>query len=157
MESSRFTVHGSKRYILFAVCCLLTVSLTGCAMLKESAKEVAGVSTKVLEEKRKGAIKKTFTYDFNVCYDKVKNTLKRIGCYIYAEDIKNKMIAFYVSESDTTDVGIFFEEIDASNTRVEVSSPSTYAKEFIAGTVFKALGPQEKQAVSDAPKETQSQ
>ena len=157
MESSKFMVHSSRRYILFAVCCLLTASLIGCAMLKESAKEFVGVSTKVLAEKRKNAIKKTFTYDFNTCYDKVKNILKRIGCYIYAEDVKNKMIAFYVSESDTTDVGIFFEEIDANNTWVEVSSPSTYAKEFIADTVFKALGPQEKEAVSDAQKATQSQ
>jgi hypothetical protein len=54
------------------------------------------------------------------------------------------MIAIYVSETDTTPVGLFFKEIDKSNTQVEVSSPSTYAKELISEKVFKLLKPPEK-------------
>lgn len=150
MESSKFSrrngippkagkVQSSKRKILFAICCLLFANLMGCAMLKETAKGFAGLSTKELEKGRKDAIKKTFNYDFDTCYDKVKDTLNRIGSYIYAKDAKKQMIAIYVSESDTTPVGIFFKKIDTTNTQIEVSSPSTYAKEFIATRVFPAL------------------
>jgi hypothetical protein len=67
-----------------------------------------------------------------------------IGAYIYVKDIKKHMIAIYVSETDTTPVGLFFKEIDKSNTQVEVSSPSTYAKELISEKVFKLLKPPEK-------------
>jgi hypothetical protein len=42
------------------------------------------------------------------------------------------MIAVYVSESDTTPVGVFFKGVDNSNTEISVSSPSLYAKELIA-------------------------
>jgi len=49
------------------------------------------------------------------------------------------LIAIYVSSEDTTCVGIFFTEIDANNTQVEVSSPSTSAKGDIATQLFAKL------------------
>ncbi len=126
-------------WLLVIVYWLLMTSILGCATVIEGTKGFAGLSTKVLEEGRKDAIKKSFNYDFNSCYDKVKDALNRIGSYIYAKDAKKQMLAIYVSGSDTTPVGIFFKEIDATNTQIEVSSPSTYAKEFIATRVFSAL------------------
>ena len=126
--------------------------ISGCVMIKEGAKGIAGLSTQALEDGRKDAIKNTFNYAHNSCYDKVGDTLKRMGCYIYARGAGKRMIAVYVSASDTTPVGIFFKEIDANNTQVEMSSPSTYAKEFMAARIFKDLGPQEKPAVSDEQK-----
>lgn len=116
------------------------LTLFGCSTIKETVKRIAGVSTKVLEDSRKDAIKKIFNYDYNTCYNKVKAAVTERGSYIYAEDPKKQMLAIYVSESDTTAVGIFFKEIDALNTQIEVSSPSTYAKELIAKRVFSVLG-----------------
>jgi len=115
------------------------VLISGCASLKETAKGMAGVSTKILEDGRKEAISKTFNYDYNTCYNKVELILKQTGSYMYAQDRKKSMIAVYVSEQDTTPVGIFFKEIDANNIQIEVSSPSTYAKETIAKSLFSAL------------------
>lgn len=106
--------------------------IAGCATIEEAAKGIAGVSTKVLEESRKDAAVKQFNYDYNTCYNKIKENLEKMGSYIYAGSIKNHMLALYVSEDDTTPVGIFFSQIDANNTRIEVSSPSKFAKEFIA-------------------------
>lgn len=123
---------------------LLLVSLSGCAGIKETAKGVVGISTKSLEENRKDAIVKAFNYDYFTCYTKTLDTLRHIGAYIYIQDIKSHMIAIYVSEEDTTPVGLFFKDIDAANTQVEVSSPSTYAKEFIAAKIFKLFYPQGK-------------
>jgi len=117
-------------------------NLTGCAGLKEGVKEVAGVSTRALEEGRGQAINRTFNYDFFSCYTQTEDILKKLGVYIYAKDLKKQMIAVYVSESDTTPVGLFFKEVERNITRVEVSSPSSYAKEMIAEKLFSKLDKQ---------------
>ncbi len=123
--------------LIFAFCILNSM---GCAAITEGAKGFSGVSTKALEEARKDAIIKPFRHDYFTCYTKTLDILEKIGAYIYAQNIKKHMIAIYVSEADTTAVGLFFKEVDANNTQVEVSSPSTYAKELIAQKVFSALG-----------------
>jgi hypothetical protein len=118
---------------------LLLTFICGCVSLKEGAKGFAGVSTRALEESRKDAVSRVFKQDYSVVVDKVKEALKDIEAYIYAEDSGKGMIAVYVSEADTTSVGLFFTAVDARSTRVEVSSLSTYAKEFISGKVFAFL------------------
>lgn len=132
----------NTRCILIIVCCLLSAILLGCATVKEAAKGFAGISTRVLEEKRKEALKKSFALDYDSCYAKVKDILKEGGKenegspYVYAEDTKKKMLGIYLSEADTTPVGIFFSEEQKGFTVIEISSPSIYAKEYIAEKVF---------------------
>ena len=118
--------------------------MSGCATITEGAKGIAGISTKSLEDSRKEAIVKTVNDDYQTAYNKAKEVLVNTGSYIYAEDTKKKMIAIYVTKEDTTPVGIFFKEIEANKTQIEVSSPSTYAKELIATRLFKVLNPEEK-------------
>jgi len=126
-----------KYFLIIALSGYLVMGLLGCAALKESGRWLVGVSTKDIESSRKGALIRSFNYGYNACYDKARKILLDIGAYIYA---KNKdMIAIYVSEEDTTPVGLFFKKIDAQRTQIEVSSPSTYAKELISGKVFSAL------------------
>ncbi|MBM3255216.1 MAG: hypothetical protein FJZ08_02835 [Candidatus Omnitrophica bacterium] len=121
--------------ILFYFCCILL--LGGCASLKETAKGVAGISTKVLQDERASAISQRVNYGYETCYNKSQEILKKAGSYIYA---KNKeMIAVYISENDTTPVGFFFKSIDGSNTEISVSSPSTYAKELLSKILFRGL------------------
>jgi hypothetical protein len=148
----------------FVICALsFVILMMGCATIKEAAKCVKGVSTKVLEDGRKDAIKMTLGCQYSECYSKVLEKLKQIGTYIYAEDRKKQMIAVYLHKAaepetatseteftitDTTPVGIFFKEIDAKNTQIEVSSPSTYAKEFISAKIFSALEPEPKEEES---------
>jgi len=117
--------------------CFVTVS--GCVGFKEGLRGFRGISTKILEEGKTNAIYKSFNYDYNTCYLKVKGILQDIGVYIYATDNRKRMIAIYVSEQDTTPVGIFLTETGKNKTLVEVSSPSTYAKETISSYIFKGL------------------
>lgn len=125
---------------LFVICALsFAILMSGCATVIESAKGIAGTSTRALEKSRKNAITRTFNYDYSACYAKTLEILKHINTYIYKRSIKKHMIAVYVSEEDTTQVGIFFKEIDASHTQIEVSSRSTYAKETISSTLFSSL------------------
>ena len=113
--------------------------MCGCAALKEGTKCVVGVSTKVLEDSRKDALTKSFAYDYKATFAKALEALKAMNTYVYFKDSGRQMIAFYVSEQDTTPVGVFFKTVDNANTQVEVSSPSTYAKEFIAKRLFARL------------------
>jgi hypothetical protein len=124
---------------LIGIVFLFLILINGCAPIKEAAKGFAGISTKELEAGRVSAIVKTFNYDYFSAFTKSLDALKDMKSYIYAQNIKKHMIAIYVSEEDTTPVGIFFKEVSANSTQVEVSSPSTFAKELISARLFKAL------------------
>lgn len=142
----RFEVRSSKFEILVvgSGLCLMLGILSGCASLKEVARGVAGISTKVLEEGRKDAITGTVQLGYEACFAKTIESLEKQGAYIYSEDMQKQMIAFYVSDKDTTPVGVFLKEIDAQNTQWEVSSPSTYAKDLFAKNLSKAFTPEEE-------------
>lgn len=128
-------------FYLAAVVCLLSAIVSGCATIKEMGKGFAGVSTQVLEEKRQDAAKKSFALSYNDCYAKVKEILFQEvdGPHIYAEDFNKKLIAIYLSSTDTTCVGIFFTPEPGGNTLIEISSPSLYAKEEIAKRIFTGM------------------
>ncbi len=127
---------------VFMICVLTLGILTaGCVSIKEGVKGFAGVSIKVLEEGRVHALTAKCSLDISTCFNKVADILKKEMAYIYSRDEKKHMIAFYVSESDTTPVGVFLKEIDGGATLVEVSSPSTFAKELFAQKLFYALNP----------------
>ena len=124
----------NKFHVLFWV--LFLFLLSGCTTLKETARGVLGVSTKQIVDARSNSLSKSFNCDYQLCQKKVREALTDIKAYIYWEDTSQSLIAVYVSETDTTPVGVFFKVIDANNTQVELSSPSTYAKEEMAKKVF---------------------
>jgi len=134
-------MKSNMRFILVAIPCLLSTILLGCATIKDLPKGIAGVSTRVLEDSRKDALKKSFALGYDDCYAKVKDILDQgaTPSYIYAQGPSKKMIAIYLSETDTTPVGIFFTEESATSTLIEVSSPSIYAKEEIAKKIFSGI------------------
>jgi hypothetical protein len=112
------------------------LNVTGCSTLKEWSKGALGVSTQVLEDGRKNAIKKDFNSDYDTCYNNVIESLAKIHAYIYANKPDKNLIAIYVTVQDTTPVGIFFKSIDKDNTTIEITSPSTYARETVAKKIF---------------------
>ncbi len=125
--------------LLIIVSFLLSAVLFGCAQTQEVCKGALGLSTKVLEDGRKDAIKKEFNYDLITCHNKIRAILKIASSYIYCDDLQKDMLALYVSEGDTTAVGIFLTEAGKEKTLVEVSSPSIYGKESISKLVFEGL------------------
>ncbi|MFA5310711.1 MAG: hypothetical protein WC355_00100 [Candidatus Omnitrophota bacterium] len=125
----------AKLFLFFLIFCFLS----GCCGPKEAVRGFLGKSTKVLEDKRKEAMARDFNLDFDTARGKIKAALEKEGSYVYREDLSLNLIAVYVSETDTTPVGIFLTALDIDNTRVEISSPSTYGKEVIAKNIFQAL------------------
>ena len=111
----------------------------GCCGFKEGVRGIAGVSTKVLEDNLNNAKAKEFELDFKSCYFKAQGVLKDIGAYIYAKEKAKNLIAVYVSEQDTTPVGLFFESTAKNRTRIQVSSPSNYSRDVISEKVFSAI------------------
>ena len=144
-----------KYYWVFGLWGFWVMGLWGCATIADVPRGFLGVSIRVLEENRKDALSEKFTCDYNTCYENVKETLKRIGAYTYASDAKKQLLAVYVSTDDTTPVGLFFTRLDASNTQIEVSSPSTYAKELIFSKVFSALDKALNPRPQEPPSETE--
>ncbi len=128
-----------KTYFYSAVFIFCILIYSGCAALGDAAKGIAGISTRQLEKNRINSVKKVFAYGYDDCYAKVSGILRDIKAYVYAEDKKNNLIAVYISESDTTPVGVYLKKIDEFNTQVEISSPSTFGKELISNGVFSGL------------------
>ncbi len=120
---------------LFFIFCFLS----GCSGFKETTRGFLGVSTKILEDNREGAMKKDFNADLPTIHQKIKDILKIEGAYVYRDDLSANLIALYLSDTDTTPVGIFLTEVDKNSTRIEVASPSTYGKEVIADIIFGTL------------------
>ncbi len=140
------TIKNLKVFLTLLPFTFLLFTFSGCAHVMENAVEsvkvVAGLSTKELEAARPKAAKKTFNYDYKACYEKAREFAAKKEFYLYAKD--KQMIALYlnsdpVPEMSTTPVGLFFKEIDANNTQVEVASQSAYAKELIAERLFAVL------------------
>ncbi|MCM8783112.1 MAG: hypothetical protein NC909_01765 [Candidatus Omnitrophica bacterium] len=103
--------------------------LLGCAGTKETVKGFLGISTKILQDKRAEAKVLVLNYDYFTTYHKVMDKLKENGSFIYKKTAD--LIAFYVSEENTTPVGVFFKELEKQKTMLEISSPSSVAKEDI--------------------------
>ena len=145
-------MRGIKLFLLFSILCFLS----GCSGFKESTRGFLGVSTKILEDKRQEAIKKDFSGDLASLHNKIKEILIKEGIYIYRDDLTRNLIALYLSDTDTTPVGVFLTEIDKENTRIEISSPSAYGKEFIADIIFGYLAgtrkPRDEKGNSDEKK-----
>jgi hypothetical protein len=138
MKSHKVTESQGYMAVLSGLAILLFCA--GCSVgMKESLRGVAGVSTKVLEDNLSGADSKEFDLAYDAAYSRVRKTIKEIEAYIYAEDKPKNFIAIYVTEEDTTPVGIFFKRLDNNKTQVSISSPSKFAKELISGKIFSGL------------------
>jgi len=129
----------SKYCTYILVLCFGLSTLLGCARTKEAARGILGISTKNLEDLRPEAIKETIYADLDTCYTNSLEILQKSNSYVYTQDRKKALIAVYLSETDTTPVGIFFTEIGNRNTLVEISSPSIYAKESVATELLSKL------------------
>lgn len=128
-----------KPYFFFIVLLAFSVlTLSGCAMIKDIPKGIVGVSTRELDRRRPDAIKRTYDCKYEDAFDMVLKALEEKGCYVYEKNLTKHLIAIYVSEQDTTPVGIYFNS-SGHATEVEVSSPSTSAKELISEKIFSSF------------------
>lgn len=137
---------------------LALVLLGGCLSCREATRGFLGISTRELERLKPFGLSRQYGLGDAASRQAVEKALSGMGAYVYSRDGKKRLIAVYVSEQDTTPVGIFFEPAQDDGTRVTVSSPSTFAKELVSAAVFAGLDramqqPDEDQAPA-GPRET---
>ena len=115
----------------------ITVFGSGCACLKGGFKGFLGISTEEIENARDEAIVKIVNRSKSDCYKMTEARLGQIGSHIYAKE--ENFIAVYISQTDTTPAGIFFKQIGEGKTQVEISSPASDTKEYLAEKLLPAF------------------
>lgn len=109
--------------------------LSGCATPGEIWKTVIGVSTSEIEAARKDSLSNIFDEEKSACYARIEEILKKTEkVSIYSKNAD--MIAIYYIKPNDTPVGIFFTAVNQGQTKVEVASPSSSSRDFIAKTIF---------------------
>lgn len=101
----------------------------------EKIKSFVGVSTKDTDEARPSSVSKILDYEYAACYAKVEAILRKMPrTSVYARTYEK--IAVYYVDPNTTPVGIYFTKIDPNRTKVEISSQSVSARDWVAKNVF---------------------
>ncbi len=107
----------------------------------EFTKTLWGSSTRALEKARDKAITKTYNKPY---WDCVRSSLavagKRKWIIFKKDEIKGYMIVMGVKGCvNTTEIGVFFDELSDNQTRIEVTSLSTNAKRLVSKWLFHGL------------------
>ncbi|MDE2010112.1 MAG: hypothetical protein KGJ09_08555 [Candidatus Omnitrophica bacterium] len=107
----------------------------------EGFKTVWGSSTRVLQEGRKTAVAKTYDRPYWDCFRASMAVAKKQHWVIFKKDeIQGYIVIMGIKGCvDTTEVGIFFEELSNNQIRIEISSLSTNAKRLTALALFHGL------------------
>lgn len=130
-------MNSAKKLILI----VLILGLSGCAGLKDVPKSIWGSSTRVLEEARSNAISKTYDKGYWDCVRTAIDVLNEKGYVIFKKDeVRGVFIIMGIPGSvNTTEVGMFFVELDDHQTRIELASLSTNAKRLLSKPFFHAM------------------
>jgi hypothetical protein len=108
----------------------------------EFGKTIWGSSTRALEAARDKAVTKTYDKSY---WDCVRSAIavadKKNHWVIFKKDeIKGYMVVMGVKGCvNTTEIGVFFDELSDTQTRIEITSLSTNAKRKVAKALFHGL------------------
>jgi len=111
----------------------------------EVTKQIMGVSIKSLKEEQIGGESKVFNYDYNFCYEKTLEVLREMGVYVFQ---KNKGEHYIVAMNfdkifkkciNTTEVGIFFEEMENKRTKIDITCGNLHLVKFASEEIFSRL------------------
>ncbi|MDE2027976.1 MAG: hypothetical protein KGK03_09810 [Candidatus Omnitrophica bacterium] len=121
---------------------LAVLSCSSCAGSVEFVKTIWGSSTRALEASRDRAVTKTYNKSYWDCLRSAIAVVRKQKDWIIfkKDEIKGYMVIMGVHGCvNTTEIGIFFDELSDNQTRVEVTSLSTNAKRMVAKVLFHGL------------------
>ena len=135
-----------NKIIIVIISCIY---ISGCAWVVDFPRTAWGSSIRVLSDKRSDAETQTFSCKKEVCFEIVEALTLPHGVkdenddkfVLFANDPRGRyLIVMDVPGSvNTTEVGIFFDELEAGQTKVDISSLSSRAKQAVAEIVFTKL------------------
>ncbi len=135
----------------------ISISISGCAWVVDFPRSLWGSSIRVLSDQRKDAETKIFSCDRDVCFDAVLAMTR--PNFVLAEDEADEAdktderFVLFMKDArkryivvmgvpgavDTTEVGIFFNVIKDGQTKIDISSLSSRAKQEAARRIFEKL------------------
>lgn len=131
-----------KQRFCLIVLCALCVTLTGCAKLWETPKIIWGSSIYTLRQGLDNSYYEYFNCDFEDCFNAIV-TYADIdpSVNVFQKSfVKSYIVLMGIERSvDTTEVGVFFTEVEENVIRVDISSLSSNAKRYGSKAVFKEL------------------
>ena len=129
------------RFILMISIIFLCSSCAVWDNTQEVGKTLWGSSTRALENARDNAMTKTYEKSYWDCVRSAIDIVKRKKLVLFKKDeIKGYLVVMGIPGSvSTTEVGIFFDELTDTQTRVEISSLSTNAKRKVSKILFHGL------------------
>jgi hypothetical protein len=133
-----------RLFLTIAIICLCsscTALNYGVDNTVEITKTIWGSSTRALEQARDNAITKTYDKPY---WDCVRSSIavagKRKWVIFKKDEIKGYMVVMGVKGCvNTTEIGVFFDELSDAQTRIEISSLSTNAKRKVSKGLFHGL------------------
>ncbi len=133
-----------RLFLIMAISCFCSSCISldnGVDNSVEFAKTIWGSSTRALENARDTAITKTYDKSYWDCVRSALAVVKKKDWVIFKKDeIKGYMVVMGVKGCvNTTEIGIFFDELSDTQTRIEISSLSTNAKRKVAKGLFHGL------------------
>lgn len=128
----------------------ISIIISSCAWVQDFPRTAWGSSIRVLSAKRSEAASDVFLCDREKCFDFVVGLTRPFGSkeegdsgkvILFAKDPKkNYLIVMGVPGNvDTTEVGVFFDQLPDQQTRIEISSLSLRAKDAAAEMIFKRI------------------
>lgn len=107
----------------------------------EFGKTVWGSSTRVLEQERVNAISKTYDKSYwDTLRAAIKVIEKKHWVVFMKDEVKGYVDVMGIKGSvNTTEIGIFFDELSDTQTQIQISSLSTNAKRKVAKGLFHGL------------------
>lgn len=145
---------------------LSSIYIFGCAWVADFPRTMWGSSVRVLSDRRSEAETQTFSCSKEISFEIVKGMTFPYGAVkkdseddeegdgegdggdedggkflLFAKDPKmNYLIIMGVPDAvNTTEVGVFFDEVESGQTKVDISSLSSRAKKTVAGIIFTKL------------------
>ena len=138
--NNRTSSEVSMRLILVTMMVCLFSSCSVWDNTVEVGKTIWGSSTRALEQARDNAITKTYDKSYWDCVRSSIAFAKKHWVIFEKDEIKGYMVVMGVKGCvNTTEIGVFFDELSDNQTRIEISSLSTNAKRKVAKALFHGL------------------
>ncbi len=120
---------------------IVSFSMAGCASIGDPIAEFIGTGLSDLQKARDKGLTRNYSIPYDEAFDRTVKTLKDDGFVSYQSDKKKGYIVFMglPKQVNTTRVVVFFESIDANNTRITISSLSSTALSKAGSIVFGGL------------------
>jgi len=129
--------------LLLSICLFSSCSVIqhGVDNTVEVTKTIWGSSTRALEQARDRAITRTYSKSYWDCIRSTIAVIKKNHWVIFKKDeVKGYMVIMGLKGAvNTTEIGLFFDELSDHQTEIEISSLSTNAKRKVARALFHGL------------------